>query len=296
MSPRKKRVDRLRITGIIILFLGIIYFYFNLFFPTHIPFVLKFGIVERPINILVLGTDVTINADTKAKNVEKGRSDSIMLMHFDPLKNKINLVSIPRDAYVNIPGYGYMKINAAFVLGGEELTEKTIEQLFGINIDYYIAINTKGIVKLVDLVGGITVDIDKDLYYVDKAQGLFINLKQGRRTLSGKQAEGFVRFRHDSLGDFGRIQRQQQFFNALASRIANPASFIKAPFIMGLIHDHVQSNLSLKRFIMLANNARMMPKNHIKSATLPGTTEDNQAGSVVIINMPEAKKIIQENF
>lgn len=275
---------------------GIAYFYFNLFLPTHVPFIFKFGIVERPLNILVMGTDVTINADTKEKNVEKGRSDTIMLIHFDPLKNKINIVSVPRDSYVEIPGYGFNKINAAYVLGSEELTEKTLENLLGIKIDYFLIINTKGIVSLVDLVGGVTVDIDKDLYYVDRAQGLYINLKQGRKRLSGKEAEGFIRFRHDALGDFGRIQRQQQFFAALSSRIANPGSFIKAPFIIGLIHDHVHSNLSLKRFIMLANNARMMPKNNIKSFTLPGNSGDNIAGSVIFLDMPEVKKIIKENF
>ena len=296
MTPRKTRIDLLRLIAVIIVIMGIAYFYINLFFPVHMPFIIKLGIIERPLNILVMGTDVTINADTREKNVEKGRSDTLMLMHFDPLKNRINLVSIPRDSYVEIPGYGYNKINAAYVLGGVELAEKTIEKLLGVQIDNYVVINTNGIVKLVNLLGGITVDIEKDLYYVDRAQGLYINLKQGNRKLSGKEAEGFIRFRHDAMGDLGRIQRQQQFFSVLSARIANPSSFIKSPFIIGLIRDHVNSNLSLKKFIMLANNARMMPKNNIRSMTLPGEPGNNAAGSVILINMPEAMKMIEENF
>ncbi len=296
MNRQKNHIDLLRLLALFILVLGIIYFNFNLFFPTHIPFIFKFGIIERPINVLILGTDITFDVDHGKKDVEKGRSDTIMLLHFDPLKNRINLVSIPRDSYVNIPGYGFNKINAAYVLGGIDLTEKTIESVLGVNIDYYVVINTKGIIKLVDLLGGVTVNIDKDMYYVDKAQDLYINLKQGRQKLSGKDAEGFIRFRHDALGDLGRISRQQQFLSALSARIANPASFLKAPFIIGIIRDNIRTNISIKKFIMLANNGRMMPKTHIRTSTIPGESGNNEAGSVIFINAAEAKKVIEENF
>ncbi len=296
MNPIKKHIDLLRLIALIILLLGILYFFLNLFLPTKIPFFFKFGVIERPVNVLILGTDVTFDTEHGKKDVEKGRSDTMILLHFDPLKNRINMVSIPRDSYVNIPGYTFMKINAAYVLGGMDLTKKTIESILDVHIDYYVVLNTKGIVKLVDLMGGVDVDVDKDMFYTDKAQDLYINLKQGKQKLDGKQAEGFVRFRHDGLGDLGRIQRQQKFLNALSSRLANPSSLIKSPFILGLIRDNVRSNLSIKKFIMLANTARMMPKTQIRMLTLPGEPANNEAGSVILLNAAEVQEMVKENF
>ncbi|MBI5700346.1 LCP family protein [Candidatus Saganbacteria bacterium] len=296
MTKTGKHVDWLRLIGIIVLFLGIIYFYTNLFFPAHIPFIIKFGIIGRPMNILVIGTDLDTNAETGKIISESGRSDSIMVLHVDPLVNRLNIVSIPRDSYVAVPGFGYNKINAAFVLGGISLTKATIEKLLDIPIDKYLIVNTATLPKLVDLLGGVLINVDKDMFYIDRAQGLFINLKAGWQRLSGKQAEEYVRFRHDALGDLGRIERQQKFLNALSSRLASFQSIIKAPFIINLIRVNVKSDLSLKGFIMLANNMRMMPKNNFRSITLPGDPGNNAAGSVILLNMDETRKIIENNF
>jgi len=296
MKRQGKHVDSLRIAALFILMGGIIYFYLNLLFPYAIPFVLKLGVIDRPLNILVIGTDITFNVETKQANMEKGRSDAMMLVRFDALKDRINIVSIPRDAYVEIPGYGFQKINAAYVLGDIELTQRTVEKLTGIKVDRYVIVNTKGIVKLVDLLGGVRVDVEKDLYYVDRAQGLFIDLKQGKQKLSGRQAEGYIRFRHDAVGDTGRIRRQQDFFRALAGKLAAPTSIIKAPFIAEIIRNNIKSNFSLKEFIMAANSVRMMPARHIKSETLSGSDANNEAGSVIILDRAGLERAIKQNF
>ncbi len=296
MTKSPKKVDKLRLIAIFILLLGITYFHLNIFLPSAIPFIFKAGVMERPFTVLVIGTDITFNADTGQKNMEKGRTDTIILMRIDPLKNRINMVSIPRDSYVEIPGYYPQKINAAYVYGGIELTEQTIENITGLKIDKYLIINTKGIVKLVNLLGGVEIDVPKDMYYTDNAQDLFINLKKGKQKLNGKQAEGFVRFRHDALGDLGRIERQQLFIKALSHKLASLGSLVKSPFIIEIIMNNIRTNLSIKDFVLLANTARMMPSKNINPITLPGTTTNNEAGSVVILDGFEMKKILKELF
>jgi len=296
MNKTKKKIDKLRLMAMLVLIAGIAYFYINLLFPYVLPFFLKLGVIDRPLNILVLGNDVSYNIDTNARTVDKGRADSIILLRFDPLQNKMNIVSIPRDSYVEIPGHGYTKINASFVYGGLDLTKKTVEHLIGIKIDKFVIINTKGIVKLVDLLGGITVDVEKDLYYVDRAGGLYINLKKGKQKLTGKQAEGFVRFRHDALGDITRMERQQKFLKALTEQIEKPTSLIKAPFIIDVVINNIKTDLSLKEFLMLANSFRMMSVKRIENTTLPGESTNNEAGSVILLNRQEMDKIIKKIF
>lgn len=296
MSARPHRLDKLRVFAVLFVAVCIFYFYINLFFPSILPFFLKFGVIDRPLNILVMGTDITFNDITKKANVEIGRSDTLMLMHYDPFSSSLNIVSIPRDSYVDIPGYGAQKINAAYVFGGAELTKKTVENLTGVIIDKYLIINTNGIVKLVDVLGGITVDVEKDLYYTDRAAKLFINLKKGRQNLNGEQAESFIRFRHDATGDLGRIARQQDFLKALAQKTVNPAAFLKIPFIFEIIIHNIKTDMPIGEFIQFANSIRMAPQIKIHTETLPSDPVNNLAGSVLMLKQEELKKIISQYF
>ncbi|OGC06827.1 hypothetical protein A2526_01885 [candidate division WOR-1 bacterium RIFOXYD2_FULL_36_8] len=297
MKNEKNKIDFLRLLALLILVLGIIYFHINIFLPSKIPFLFKLGVIDHPLNILVLGTDITFIAETgKADLTVNGRSDSILLIHYDPAKSKASIVSIPRDSYVNIPGYGYNKINASFALGGTKLTKETVEKMTNAKIDKFILINTKGIIKLVDILGGIWVDVEKDLYYTDKAQNLYINLKKGYQKLSGEEVNEYIRFRHDAIGDIGRIQRQQNFLRALAKQIMNPISTIKAPFIIEVIRNNVKSDLSLQEFILLINSFRTIPYENISTHMIHGEPANNWAGSVLMLKQEEINKIIQENF
>lgn len=293
--PRKKP-DFLRLLGLLVLILGIAYFHLNIFFPKYIPHWLKLAIVERPINILVLGTDLTHDLITHRATSEVGRADTIVLIHYDPLSSKVSLLSIPRDSYVEIPGYHPQKINAAYVFGRIELTKRVVENLTGIRIDKYIIINTPGIVKLVDLLGGIPVEVEKDMRYTDRAGKLYINLKAGKYRLSGKQAEGYLRFRSDALADIGRISRQQKFLKALAESLASPRAFLKAPFIIEVVLNNMKTDLSLREFILLGNTARMLELKEIVNQTVPGEVGDNEAGSVWLIDQVQLRKIIARDF
>lgn len=292
----KRKIDYLRIFALLIVVLGIIFFYQNLLFPKSVPNFLKLAIIERPLNVLVLGTDMTFDLETGRTTYEVGRSDTIMLLHYDPLRKIVNLLSIPRDSYVEIPGYRYTKINTAFVYGRIELTLRTVEKLTGVKVDKYLIINTQGLKKLVDLLGGVPIYVEKDMYYVDRAQDLFIDLKKGYQRLSGKDAEGYIRFRHDAEADIGRISRQQNFLKALIRSLSSPQALLRSPFIIGLIRKNIKTNLSLKEFILLSNTIRQLSPNKINSESVPGASANNEAGSVWLIDHQKLGEIIGRYF
>lgn len=295
---RRKRPDWLRLLALLTLLCGIAYFYANIFAPRLIPRFLRIGVTRRPTNILVLGTDITFDGRTGEPIMQtNGRTDTILLLHVDPVRYRIDLVSIPRDSFVEIAGYGWQKINAANVFGGTELIKSTVERLTGVNIDYYLKVNTFAAVKLVDLLGGIDVTIDKDMYYVDRAQNLYINLKKGEHKLSGKEAEGFIRFRHDALGDIGRIGRQQQFMEILFHSFTKPQNLVKAPVGFTLAMRYVQTDLPLLKTIRLANFARMISLREIHSFTPTAeSASDPGAGSILLLDKRGLQQYIRANF
>ncbi|MFA5113764.1 MAG: LCP family protein [Candidatus Margulisiibacteriota bacterium] len=295
---RRKRPDWLRLLALLTLFCGIAYFYANIFAPRLIPRFLRIGVTRRPTNILVLGTDITFDGRSGEPIMQtNGRTDTILLLHVDPVRYRIDLVSIPRDSFVEIAGYGWQKINAANVFGGTELIKSTVERLTGVNIDYYLKVNTFAAVKLVDLLGGIDVTIDKDMYYVDRAQNLYINLKKGEHKLSGKEAEGFIRFRHDALGDIGRIGRQQQFMEILFHSFTKPQNLVKAPVGFTLAMRYVQTDLPLLKTIRLANFARMISLREIHSFTPTAeSASDPGAGAILLLDKRGLQQYIRANF
>jgi len=291
-----RKFDLLKILAALIVLCGITYFYLNIISPKYLPNFLKLAVIEKPLNILILGTDITFDSETGRSTHEVGRTDTIMLLHYDPFNEKAFVLSVPRDTYVEIPGYRSTKINAAYVVGRIGLTKETVEKLTGVKIDRYLIVNTEGIVKIIDLLGGIKIDIEKDMYYTDKAQKLYIDLKKGERKLSGKEAEGYIRFRHDPLGDIGRIERQQHFLKALTGALSSPNAFLKSPFIFGLTQKNIKTDLSLKELILLANTFRQMKVKEIKTESIPGESGFNEAGSVWLINRKELSGIISRHF
>ncbi len=128
---------------------------------------------EKPkhINILFLGVDSVDHSS---------RSDTIIVVGISP-DEKVALLSIPRDTRVNVPGKGYTKINHAYAYGGIELLKKTIENFMGIDINYYVKTDYQGFEKVIDKIGGIEINVEKRMYYVDKAGHLYIDLKPGKQ-------------------------------------------------------------------------------------------------------------------
>ncbi|MEM7595038.1 MAG: LCP family protein, partial [Cyanobacteria bacterium P01_A01_bin.83] len=185
--------------------------------------------LKRPVNILVLGIKV-ISSDLENRGIEyekqdvgyhhlvnsfQGLSDSMLLLRFDPQAEKVSVLSIPRDTRVYINGHGVRKINHANEYGGPALTASvTSELLGGINIDRYVRVNVQGVEKLIDALGGVTVNVPKDMKYNDFSQHLYIDLKKGIQHLDGDKAMQFLRYRYDNYGDISRVQRQQMLMRS----------------------------------------------------------------------------------
>lgn len=171
-------------------------------------------VMDRPIpdkamNILLIG------ADTSDDTADSGRSDTQILVRLDPKTKSISMLSLPRDLRVYVEGYGYTKMNAAYTVGGPELTIKTFKKLTGLPIHHFIEINFSGFWHVVNQLGGVYLPVDHRYFVPASASYKSINLKPGYQLVRGKQALNYVRFRHDNLYDFGRMQRQQLFLKEL---------------------------------------------------------------------------------
>jgi LCP family protein required for cell wall assembly len=297
MMKQKKKIDSLRIFAAFAVLLGIAYFYMNLFAPKYVPLFLRLGMPHRPMNILVMGTDVVFDRDTHKKLSESGHNDMIVLVRLNPMGGQINLLSIPRDTFAEIPGHGGRKINAAHIVGGPELAVATVQDLLEIPIDRYAVVNPEGIIKLTDLLGGVRIYVDKDMYYKDDAGGLYINLKKGWQNLSGNDANGYLRFRMDPLGDINRAQRQQNFIKALMKKMASPENLWRIPLVAKLAGESVKTDLSLNEIFRMGTFARCLDKDGFNTMLLPGDfSAEDEKPCYWISNMEETEKILVKYF
>lgn len=255
--------------------------------------------VSRPVNILVMGIDRVLEAPKGSDEVFAGRSDTMLLIRVDPSENSVNLLSIPRDTQVEIPGVGVTKINQANASGGPLLARETVSQtLNGIIIDRYVRVSTEAFRELVDVLGGVDVYVPQPMQYSDKTQKLEINLEQGWQTLNGDKAEQFARFRHDNYGDIGRVQRQQALIKALRSKLANPMVLPRVPSLIQLMQKYVDTNLSVEEMLALVNMGLRLDKDSFKQVLLPGRFSDpNEFRASYWIMDPQGRdRVMQEYF
>jgi LCP family protein required for cell wall assembly len=239
------------------------------------PAWLNAGLPSAPYTVLVMGTDVMYSRVAPRKQLAdhtafNGRSDTMMLVMVDPAHRTIHGINIPRDTIADIPGYGRQKINAANAIGGPKLAAETVSQLLGMNVDHYVVLNTQGLVEAVNELGGVTVDVPKKLSYMDWTAKLKIDLDPGVHTLTGNQAMGFVRFRHDALGDIGRVQRQQMFVHATIAKLLTPTSWGHIPALIGIAHRNLLSDMNDIQLFQVFNLVRTVPRRDIQFTMLPG--------------------------
>jgi LCP family protein required for cell wall assembly len=178
-------------------------------------------------NTLMVGSDARSDLTPAQREAlgtgtaEGARTDTIMVLHTgsgDP-----TLLSIPRDSYVEIPGHGMNKINAAFSIGGAPLLAETVEKATGLRIDGYVEIGFGGFAHLVDAVGGVRMCLPAPI----NDEKAHIDLPAGCQILDGKNALGYVRMRYsDPEGDLGRVKRQRQFLSALMGKVATPGTVL----------------------------------------------------------------------
>jgi LCP family protein required for cell wall assembly len=227
--------------------------------------------VARPVNVLVMGIDRVPGAAENSKAIFDGRSDTMLLLRLDPNDDSVKLLSIPRDTQVDIPGIGVTKINDANVEGGPKLAATTVSStLNGVQIDRYVRVSTESFRELVDLLGGVEVNVPKPMSYTDQTQKLKINLSPGLQTLNGDQAEQFARFRHDDYGDIGRVQRQQMLMRALLKRLTNPMVIPRLPGLISTMQKYIDTNLSTEEMLALVGAGRKLSQGNFKMVMLPG--------------------------
>ncbi|MDJ0729803.1 MAG: LCP family protein [Crocosphaera sp.] len=227
--------------------------------------------LSRPVNLLVLGIDRVLDTPPGSLEGFGGRSDTILLLRFDPADNSVKMLSVPRDSRVNIPGVGYTKINDANIHGGPGLAARVLSKtLNDVPIDRYIRVTTDAFTELVDLVGGVEVFVPHAMQYEDKTQNLNIDLEPGRQILNGEQAEHFARFRKDSYGDIGRVQRQQILLKSLRQSLTSPTIIPRIPQAIGLLEKHIDTNLTWEEMLALVNFGRQLKRDQVQMVMLPG--------------------------
>jgi LCP family protein required for cell wall assembly len=256
------------------------------------------GKMSRPINLLVLGVDKVLGAPEGSPESFRGRTDTILLARFNPDDNTITVLSIPRDSRVDIPGYGVDKINAANVYGDVPLVAKVVSQTLNYTpVDRYIRIGPGAFRALVDLVGGVEVNVPKRMYYSDHTQKLYIDLYPGLQTLNGEQAEGFVRFRYDDLGDIGRAQRQQMLIKALQTKLANPVMLTRLPQLHEVLQKHVDTDLTFGELMAIAQFSLRTDPENLRMILLPGRfSGDGYDASYWLLDYDGIDRIVETYF
>ena len=206
-------------------------------------------------NILVLGLD------RRPGEGDAVRADAIMVVTGDPQAPALGLLSIPRDLYIDIPGQGKNRINTAHVFGeleapgrGPVRTAAAISQNFGFPIDGWIRLDFRGFEAMIDAVGGVEVDVPKrivDTAYPTEDYGtMTIEIAAGRQQMDGARALQYARTRHVS-SDFDRAARQQQLFQALVARLAEPVTWPRLPAVWRAFDETVDRKVGLLDFIRL---------------------------------------------
>lgn len=254
--------------------------------------------VTRPVNILIMGVDIPEPGERGADSLFTGRSDTMLLVRINPESNTVDILSIPRDTQVDIPGEGIAKINHANLAGGPELVAETIQSNLGpVPIDRYVRVSTGALRELVDLLGGVEVMVPQRMVYQDVTQGLNIDLEEGWQTLNGDQAEQFARFRADGNGDIGRVQRQQILMKALKERLTHPTIIPRLPQVMRVIMRDIDTNLTLEETLALANMAMQVEPSDLRMVMLPGrfSQPDEYIASYWILD-PVATQQVMNGF
>lgn len=254
----------------------------------HAEFTLPFG--PRKQNILLLGVDSN-GADS---DLWVGtRTDTIVLLNIDPKSKSLNAISIPRDSKVYLPkNMGIQKINAAHAIGGIDMTIKTVEDTLGVKVDRYIMVHDDAVRKIVEALGGVDIYVEKNMRYHDYAGNLHIDLTKGQHHLDADEVVGYLRFRHDAMGDIGRTQRQQWFLRGVLQDLQKPQTIAKIPQILSVAKQYVKTDMSLYEMSQYAAVAKHFDIDNIEIATLPGAPNKKGYTSYWILDPEKTQEVV----
>lgn len=183
------------------------------------------------------------NRDVVVLGLDAGRGNTDVIFTIRVRGGETRIIQIPRDSYVDTRSFGPMKVNALYAYGGTKAVKSELTRLMHRPINHHILINLEGIRTIADLLGGLEVDVPKRLYYQDHSQGLYIDLQPGLQVLKGRDLEGFLRWRHDGEGDFGRLRRQQLVLKSLFSKLTRPESLVRLPALIDAAGRNVKTDM-----------------------------------------------------
>ena len=225
------------------------------------------GITENKngeiVNIALYGID--------AAEGETGRSDSIMILTLDNVHNRIKLTSVMRDSYVDIAGHGMDKINHAYAFGGPELAIRTLNENFGLNITDFMSVNFTSMPEIIDMLGGVSIDITDEEIATGQIPGLY---QSGTQLLTGDQALAYSRIRYASGNDFKRTERQRTVVNALVVKmIQQPVT--SYPGLISDLAPYITTSLSNQEMLDMTTKYGALAKQGIKQNRFPQDDDAN---------------------
>lgn len=224
-------------------------------------------VVHQPVYVLILGVDQPRD--------DAGRSDTLMLLRLGPNGQSADIVNIPRDTQVTLPGGKRSKVNSAYSIGGPELAAQVAAETLGIPRPYYVKISLEAFEKMVDQIGGVDLTVDRHYVYDDPFQNLYINIPAGPQHMNGEKALKFVRIRYDGVtnDDIARIKRQQQFLDAVRQKLSAPAYWAKVPGMISTLRKYVATNIPEADQLNLVE-ALYKARGSLHMQTLPGAPND----------------------
>lgn len=235
-------------------------------------------------------------------------TDTIMVAKYSPSTGNAALLSVPRDSFVGSnpnTATASDKINSKYQISPQR-TIDAVNELTGLNLKYYITVDTKALRDLVDAIGGVYFDVPIKMDYDDSSQDLYIHLEPGYQLLDGEKAEWLVRFRHNNNGtsysyeygdnDLGRMRTQREFLMAVAKQTLKLENITKVNDILNVIEQEVETNIDFDTMMEYAPALLNINADNIQTGMLPGTPQYCNGVAVYLVDKDEAKDVVNELF
>ena len=252
----------------------------------------------KTINVLLLGISEDLNSKL---------TDTIMVCSYNPKTQRASILSIPRDTYVGKNKNSVKandKLNTVYSKSGIDTCMEKVEQITGIELDYYAVVNTKALIKIVDIIGGINFDVPIKMDYDDPTQNLHIHLNKGMQKINGEKAEQLLRFRHNNNGstysqeygdnDYGRMKTQREFIKETMKQTLQLKNITKAKKINSAVFENVNTNVEeglIKQYLPYAIEFNT---DSILMEQLPGESTKYNDVWVYEYNKKETTSLVKE--
>lgn len=244
---------------------------------------------KSEINALIVGTNQNL-------------TDTMMYVNYNVETGKVAMMSIPRDTYITNEYCVGHKLNSLYRGKNTQAFVEQIEELIGVDIDYYLIFDSKMLIDIVDKVGGVEVDVPVRMKYDDPTQNLHIDLKKGTQVLNGKQAEQFVRYRKGNdgsgyaRGDLQRTEVQQQFIKNFISTVLSAKNLTKIPDLINVALDNTDTNITAREALKYSTDVMKIDTSNILSCTAPGEAKYINNISYFVMDKEKTKELVKNKL